>query len=130
MGRVIINMVTNAGFATNERRMEIGDDSFDAESFMPTVHLSTKRHDESIEIRVRDNGTGIPPDVIDNIFNPFFTTKDPNQGTGLGLALCADIIRQHGGSISVDTGPGEFTEMTIQIPITQPRIAESAPVGV
>ncbi len=130
LGRVIINMVTNAGFATNERRVEVGDDSFDAESFMPTVHLSTKRHDESIEIRVRDNGTGIPPDVIDNIFNPFFTTKDPNQGTGLGLALCADIIRQHGGSISVDTGPGEFTEMTIQIPITQPRIAESAPVGV
>ena len=131
MGRVIINMVTNAGFATNERRLEIGDDSFGSESFMPTVYLSTKRHEEQIEIRVRDNGTGIPSDVIDNIFNPFYTTKDPNQGTGLGLALCADIVRQHGGSIRVDTEPGEFTEMTIQIPITQPRMAESeaAPVG-
>ena len=132
MGRVIINMVTNAGFATNEKRMEIGEESFGAESFMPTVFLSTKRLDEQIEIRIKDNGTGIPPDVIDSIFNPFFTTKDPNQGTGLGLALCADIIRQHGGSISVDTEPGEFTEMTVLLPVTQPVIeeAESAPVGV
>ena len=125
MGRVIINMVTNAGFATNEKRVEIGDESFDAESYMPTVFLATKRLDEQIEIRVKDNGTGIPPEVIDSIFNPFFTTKDPNQGTGLGLALCADIIRQHGGSISVDTEPGEFTEMTILIPVTQPVIEES-----
>ena len=116
MGRVIINMVTNAGFATNEKRMEIGDESFDAESYMPTVFLATKRLDEEIEIRVKDNGTGIPSDVIDSIFNPFFTTKDPNQGTGLGLALCADIIRQHGGSISVETEPGESTEMTISDP--------------
>ena len=132
MGRVIINMVTNAGFATNERRMEIGDESFDAESYMPTVYLATKRLDEEVEIRVKDNGTGIPSEVIDSIFNPFFTTKDPNQGTGLGLALCADIIRQHGGSISVETEPGEFTEMTILIPITQPVIeeAESDMVGV
>ncbi len=133
MGRVIINMVTNAGFATNERRLEIGEDSFGAESFMPTVYLATKKLDEQIEIRIKDNGTGIPPDVIDNIFNPFFTTKDPNQGTGLGLALCADIVRQHGGSVSVDTEPGEYTEMIILIPITQPRAvveSESAPVGV
>jgi len=132
MGRVIINMVTNAGFATNERRMEIGDESFDEESYMPTVFLATKRLDEQVEIRIKDNGTGIPPEVIDSIFNPFFTTKDPNQGTGLGLALCADIIRQHGGSISVDTEPGEFTEMTILIPIVQPVIeeAESDLVGV
>ena len=130
MGRVIINMVTNAGFATNERRQETGEESFDAESYMPTVYLSTRKLDEQIEIRVKDNGTGIPPEVIDSIFNPFFTTKDPNQGTGLGLALCADIIRQHGGSISVETEPGEFTEMTVLIPITQPVIeeAESAPV--
>ena len=133
MGRVIINMVTNAGFATNERRLEIGDDSFGAESYMPTVYLSTKRHgEEHVEIRIKDNGTGIPPHVVEHIFNPFFTTKDPNQGTGLGLALCADIIRQHGGSIRVDTEPGEFTEMIVEIPITQLNIAESesAPVGV
>ena len=125
MGRVIINMVTNAGFATNERRLEIGDDSFGAESYMPTVYLATKKLDEYIEIRIKDNGTGIPPDVIENIFNPFFTTKDPNQGTGLGLALCADIIRQHGGSIRVETEPGEFTEMIIEVPVAQPLIAES-----
>ena len=133
MGRVIINMVTNAGFATNERRLEIGDDSFGAESYMPTVNLATKRHDEHVEIRIKDNGTGIPPHVIDHIFNPFYTTKDPNQGTGLGLALCADIIRQHGGSIRVDTEPGEFTEMIVEIPITQPQSmveSESTPVGV
>ena len=132
MGRVIINMVTNAGFATNEKRMEIGDESFAEGSYMPTVYLATKRLDEEIEIRVKDNGTGIPSEVIDSIFNPFFTTKDPNQGTGLGLALCADIIRQHGGSISVETEPGEFTEMTILLPLTQPVIeeAESDLVGV
>lgn len=132
MGRVIINMVTNAGYATNERRMEQGEETFDEESYMPTVFLATKRLDDEIEIRIKDNGTGIPPDVIESIFNPFFTTKDPNQGTGLGLALCADIIRQHGGAISVDTEPGEFTEMTILIPITQPVIEEAEPdlVGV
>ena len=132
MGRVIINMVTNAGFATNEKRMEIGDETFDAGSYMPTVFLATKRLGEEIEIRIKDNGTGIPTEVIDSIFNPFFTTKDPNQGTGLGLALCADIIRQHGGSISVETEPGQFTEMTILIPTTQPVIeeAESDMVGV
>ncbi len=132
MGRVIINMVTNAGFATNERRMEIGEESFDEDSYMPTVYLATKRLDEEVEIRIKDNGTGIPADVIDSIFNPFFTTKDPNQGTGLGLALCADIIRQHGGSIDVETEPGEFTEMTILLPLTQPVIeeAESDLVGV
>ena len=132
MGRVIINMVTNAGFATNERRLAIGEESFGAESYMPTVYLATKKHEEQIEIRIKDNGTGIPSEVIDNIFNPFFTTKDPNQGTGLGLALCADIIRQHGGSISVDTQPGEFTEMIVMIPISQPEgildAAETAPV--
>ena len=132
MGRVIINMVTNAGFATNEKRMEIGDETFDAGSYMPTVFLATKRLGDEIEIRIKDNGTGIPTEVMDSIFNPFFTTKDPNQGTGLGLALCADIIRQHGGSISVETEPGEFTEMTIVIPTTQPVIeeAESDMVGV
>ncbi len=133
MGRVIINMVTNAGFATNEKRMEIGDESFDEDSYMPTVYLATKRLDDQIEIRIKDNGTGIPSEVIDSIFNPFFTTKDPNQGTGLGLALCADIIRQHGGSISVETEPGEFTEMTVLLPTTQPMVVEedeSQPVGV
>ena len=132
MGRVIINMVTNAGFATNERRLKMGEESFGAESFMPTVYLATKKLDEEIRIRIKDNGTGIPPDIIDNIFNPFFTTKDPNQGTGLGLALCADIVRQHGGSIRVDTEPGEYTEMIIQIPVTQPQTIteeEPAPIG-
>ena len=78
--------------------------------------LTTKRLDEDVEIRIRDNGNGIPPHVIDKIFNPFFTTKPTDKGTGLGLSMCMDIIRGHGGQIQVDSQPGEFTEMIIQLP--------------
>ena len=76
-----------------------------------------------MEIRIRDNGDGIPPDIIDKIFNPFFTTKPTDQGTGLGLAICSDIVRQHGGAISVDSEPRQFTEMIIELPILIPATA-------
>jgi signal transduction histidine kinase len=70
-----------------------------------------------VEIRIRDNGTGIPKEVRDRIFNPFFTTKPVGEGTGLGLSICHDIIvKQHGGSIEVDTQPGEYTEFRIVLP--------------
>ena len=79
-----------------------------------------------MEIKIRDNGTGIPPEVKDNMFNPFFTTKPPGEGTGLGLSLSYDIIvKQHAGSIEVDTQPGEFTEFRIVLPRAAATIAKS-----
>ena len=116
MGRVIINMVTNACYAANEKARSIEADSG---SFMPTIRLRTERKEDSIEIRIRDNGTGIPPDLMEKIFNPFFTTKPTDKGTGLGLSLSNDIIRRHGGSISVHSEPGEYTEMIISLPSPQ-----------
>lgn len=113
MGRVIINMVTNSCYATDEKRRSTEGDS---QSYMPTIWLVTERKDESIEIRIRDNGTGIPPDILEKIFNPFFTTKPSDRGTGLGLSLSNDIVRRHGGTIAVSSEPGEYTEMTISIP--------------
>ena len=113
MGRVIINMVTNACHATDQKRRSISGGS---QSFAPTVWLVTERKEDSIEIRIRDNGTGIDPDILQKIFNPFFTTKPPDKGTGLGLSLSNDIVRRHGGTLAVASEPGEYTEMTISLP--------------
>jgi len=78
---------------------------------------ATRSLGDSVEISIRDNGTGIPPDVKEKIFNPFFTTKPAGEGTGLGLSLSHDIVvKQHGGSIEVDTRPGEFTEFRVILP--------------
>lgn len=115
MGRVFLNLVGNACYATDEkRRMVQGDGA----SYTPTLWLSTDRTEDAVEIRIRDNGTGIPPDVIDRIFNPFFTTKPTDKGTGLGLSLSNDIVRQHGGSITPASEVGEYTEMTVSIPMS------------
>ena len=113
LGRVFLNIVGNACHATDARR-RAGSDS---DGYIPTVSLATRRADEHIEVRIRDNGTGIPADVIDKVFNPFFTTKPTDQGTGLGLAISNDVIRQHGGSISVNSEVDQFTEMVIQLPL-------------
>jgi two-component system, NtrC family, sensor kinase len=87
---------------------------------------STKSLGDSVEIRIRDNGTGIPPEVRDKMFNPFFTTKPAGEGTGLGLSLSHDIIvKQHAGSIEVDTRPGEFTEFRVVLPRQAATIAKS-----
>jgi signal transduction histidine kinase len=81
------------------------------------LRASTKNLGESVEIRIRDNGTGIPPEVKEKMFNPFFTTKPAGEGTGLGLSMSHDIIvKQHGGTIDVDTSPGDFTEFRIVLP--------------
>ena len=112
LGRVFLNMVANACDATNEKRLAIGDDG----SYGPTVWLTTRRGEEEITISIKDNGSGMPPEVVEKIFNPFFTTKPTDKGTGLGLSISNDIIRQHGGAIRVESQPGEFTEMIIQIP--------------
>ncbi len=125
MGRVFLNMVSNACDATDERRraLEEADGSTD---YNPTVWLSTKRDEENAEIRIRDNGAGIPPDVIEKIFNPFFTTKPTDKGTGLGLAMSSDIVRRRGGTIRVDSQVGEYTEMIIEFPLEAVSIEEDA----
>ena len=87
------------------------------ESYKPTLIASTKSLGDRIEIKIRDNGTGIPPEIKDKMFNPFFTTKPAGEGTGLGLSISHDIVvKQHGGSIEVETQPGEFTEIKIVLP--------------
>ena len=115
VGRVFLNLVSNACYATNERRQNSADESYE-----PTLTVTTRKMDDGVEVRVRDNGNGIPRDVVDKIFNPFFTTKPTDQGTGLGLALSADIVREHGGMIRVDTEPGEYTEMIVELSAAPP----------
>ena len=122
LARVFLNMVSNACYATNEKRQAPET----ASDYEPTLRISTRRMPDQAEIRIRDNGNGIPQDVIDKIFNPFFTTKPTDQGTGLGLALSNDIVREHGGTIKVHSEPGEFTEMTIELPIVRPSALQSA----
>ena len=91
----------------------------DGGDYDPTLTAATKNLGDRVEIRIRDNGTGILPDVKEKMFNPFFTTKPAGEGTGLGLSISHDIIvKQHGGSIEVDTQPGEFTEIRIILPRT------------
>ena len=115
MGRVFHNLIINAWHATEERRS--AEDPSDAD-YEPALRVSTRRLDHCLQVRVRDNGTGIPDEVVNNIFNPFFTTKPTDQGTGLGLSLCNDILRGHGGEIRVDTEWGSHTEMIVEIPVS------------
>ena len=110
IGRVLVNLYNNAFYAVTEMKKLKGD------GFDPTVFVSTKKRGDKIEIRVKDNGSGIPQIVLDKIFQPFFTTKPAGQGTGLGLSLSYDIVKAHGGEIKVETKEGEFTEFLIQIP--------------
>jgi GAF domain-containing protein len=110
--RVFLNLVSNGFYAVTKRRLESGDAAFD-----PVLRVATRDLGDSVEIRIRDNGTGIPPEVKDKMFNPFFTTKPAGEGTGLGLSMSHDIIvKQHGGSIEVETAPGQFTEFRIVLP--------------
>ena len=119
LGRVFLNMMSNACYATDEKRRDILEANPN-DDYMPTLWLSSKCDAEQIEVRIRDNGTGMPPDVIEKIFNPFFTTKPTDKGTGLGLAISNDVIRQHGGSIQVDSEPGQYTDMIITLPLVNP----------
>ena len=116
MGRVFLNMVSNACYATDEKRNSLTGNG-GSNQYMPTLWLKTERTEDAMEIRIRDNGNGIPEDVIEKIFNPFFTTKPTDKGTGLGLALSNDIVRQHGGAINPVSVSGEYTEMTIVLPV-------------
>ena len=109
--RVLLNLISNGVYATAKKAQANG------ETYKPTLTAATKNLGDRVEIRIRDNGTGIPPEVKEKMFNPFFTTKPAGEGTGLGLSISHDIIvKQHSGSIEVDTQPGEFTEIRIILP--------------
>ncbi|MDE3143284.1 MAG: ATP-binding protein, partial [Bacteroidota bacterium] len=110
-GRVILNLINNAFYAVAERKKNSAD------NYEPTVTISTKKSDKKIEIRVNDNGNGIPQKVIDKIFQPFFTTKPAGEGTGLGLSLSYDIIRVHGGELNVETQESKGTSFLIILPV-------------
>ena len=120
LGRVFLNFVSNAGYATNKKQKELIE-AGTLGDYAPTVVLKSLRTEDSAILTVRDNGNGIPPDVAAKIFDPFFTTKPANEGTGLGLALSNDIIREHGGTITVNSEPGEFTEMVVELPLTRTK---------
>ena len=122
LGRVFLNMVANACDATDDKRRAgagaaAGDEGG---SYQPTLHISSRRTADSAVIRIKDNADGMPPEIVAKIFTPFFTTKPAGKGTGLGLAMSADIVREHGGTIQVNTEPGEFTEMVIELPLQPP----------
>jgi signal transduction histidine kinase len=111
MGRVILNLINNAFYAVNERR------KIEGASYEPVVRVSTKKSENGIEIKLADNGTGIPQKAMDKIFQPFFTTKPTGQGTGLGLSLSYDIITKvHGGTLTVETKENEGTAFIINLP--------------
>ena len=110
--RVLLNLISNGFYAATKRKAEGNGGNYE-----PTLSATTKNLGDSVEIRIRDNGTGIPPEVKEKMFNPFFTTKSAGEGTGLGLSLSHDIIvKQHAGSIEVDTQLGGFTELRIVLP--------------
>jgi len=112
MTRALLNLISNGFYAAMKRKAKTGFDEYE-----PTLSVATKNLGNSVEITIRDNGSGIPPEVREKMFNPFFTTKPPGEGTGLGLSLSYDIIvKQHAGSIEVDTEPGEFTEFKVLLP--------------
>jgi len=111
MGRVILNLITNAFYVVNEKKSQ------HIESYEPTVSISTKKVGDKVLISVSDNGNGIPQNIVDKIFQPFFTTKPTGQGTGLGLSLSYDIVKAHGGELKVETKQGEGSAFIISLPI-------------
>jgi signal transduction histidine kinase len=121
IARALLNLISNGFFAATKRKEETKDSDYE-----PTIAAATKNLGDRVEIRIRDNGTGIPADVKEKMFDPFFTTRPAGEGTGLGLSISHDIIvKQHGGSIEVDTVPGEFAEICVILP----RASALAPEG-
>ena len=113
IARVILNLAGNACYATAERTKA------DEPGYQPTMWIGTSKDDEWVEINIKDNGSGIPEDVMEKIFNPFFTTKPSDQGTGLGLSLSNDIVKEHGGTILPESKVGEYARFTVRMPRTQ-----------
>ena len=121
--RALLNLISNGFYAATRRKVES-----DNESFEPVLCASTRNLGQTVEIRIRDNGTGIPSDVKEKMFVPFFTTKPTGEGTGLGLSMTHDIIvKEHGGRIDVETQPGAFTEFIFTLPRGNGSAARSKP---
>ncbi len=112
IGRVLLNIINNAFYAVNEKKKSAG---LSATSYEPLITVQTKKVNDKVEVIVTDNGNGIPQNIIDKIFQPFFTTKPTGQGTGLGLSLAYDIVKAHGGELKVETKEGEGTTFIIQL---------------
>ena len=128
IGRVILNLITNAFYAVNEKakaipsvlaQQSVGMDIKPSAVFEPTVSVSTKKEGNKVFISVKDNGNGIPQKILDKIFQPFFTTKPTGQGTGLGLSLSYDIVKAHGGEIKAETIEGEGSEFIVELPLNK-----------
>ncbi len=116
IGRVLINLYNNAFYATQQKRNQ------EDNGYQPRVQVSTLVENGQVNVRVRDNGRGIPSEIVNKIYQPFFTTKPTGQGTGLGLSLSYDIIKKgHGGELRVDTKEGQFAEFTISLPLTKQK---------
>ena len=108
---MLLNLISNGFYAANKRSRESD------ETYRPALKVTTREFGESIEVRVRDNGVGVPPENRDKLFQPFFTTKPTGEGTGLGLSISYEIVtQQHGGTITVDSEVGDFTEFTVRLP--------------
>jgi two-component system NtrC family sensor kinase len=121
MTRVFLNLIGNGFYATVKRQRDGAE-----AGFRPTLTVTTRDLGDAVEVRVRDNGTGIAPEIMDKLFQPFFTTKPTGEGTGLGLSISYDIItQQHGGTITVDSRVGEYTEFTVRLP----RARQTTPAG-
>jgi signal transduction histidine kinase len=112
IGRVVLNLINNAFYAVSEKVKQ------NIHGYEPTVTVRTKRINDKVEIKVKDNGNGVPEKILDKIFQPFFTTKPTGQGTGLGLSLSYDIVKAHGGEIKVETTEGKGSEFIIQLPVS------------
>ncbi|NQE38289.1 Sensor protein ZraS [Microcoleus sp. IPMA8] len=119
IGRVFLNIISNACYAAHKKQQEMGSE------FSPILDVKTRNLEGRIEIRIRDNGAGIKPEVLDKIFNPFFTTKPPAEGTGLGLSISQDVVvQQHRGELKVETEVGNYTEFIITLPKKTAEIKE------
>lgn len=134
LGRVFLNMVTNACHATDAKRKQIEAETGTniqpgSGGYEPELTLGTRRESDTMIVTVRDNGSGMPAEVVEKIFNPFFTTKPPDKGTGLGLSLSNDIIREHGGTITVTSEDGEYTEMRVELPLESRLAAQTEDSG-
>jgi signal transduction histidine kinase len=123
VNRVFINLIGNGFYAATKRQRDN-----DGPDFRPTLTVATRDLGGAVEVRIRDNGIGIPSEIKDKLFQPFFTTKPTGEGTGLGLSISYDIVtQQHGGTIEVDSQVGEFTEFTVRLPRAyRPTTAEAA----
>jgi two-component system, NtrC family, sensor kinase len=116
IGRVLLNLYNNAFYAVHEK-LKNNPDSYQKEKYEPAITVSTKKLNDKVQVTVTDNGNGIPSDITNKIFQPFFTTKPTGEGTGLGLSLSYDIVKAHGGELTVKSATDEGTAFTIVLPL-------------